>query len=116
MEKTYKVKGLRKLRTFWGECLVCSIYLDNRQIATMKDCPDSGKAIFEFPLNTDKLVFEAFVNKWWASIKPFQLYDGSARDLAAESVSQLTTPAEKMRYWVKAMTVEAEKERMKMAA
>lgn len=116
MEKSYKVRGLRRLRTCWGERIVATIHLDKRQIGTLKDCPDSGKSIFDFPLQTDKIVFESFINQWWSGIKPFDLYEQNACELAAQLPAYSPPIAEKMRYWVKSVIAAAEAERLAIAA
>lgn len=116
MEKLYRVRGVRRQRCSWGECVRATIYLDNRQIGELKDCPDSGKPTFEFPLQTDRIVFESFINQWWTGIKPMEHYHANGLELASQFQTYSPSMPEKMRYWITASITAAEADRMKLAA
>jgi hypothetical protein len=104
MKKAYSLKGVRKTRAFEGICISASIFFGERQVGTIRDCPDSGKAIFEFPLMTDRIVFEAFIADWWANeADHMSLYDVEVLSLIQQNPSYAPSMQARMRYWVKSI-------------
>lgn len=110
MKSSYILKGVRKTLAFDEVCLSASIWRNGRQIGKFRDCPDSGKPIFEFSSESDQRSFETHILEWWRESDHQSLFDLQAQALSATFIAFEMPLSGKMRCWIKHMTGSVEDE------
>jgi hypothetical protein len=96
MEKTYNLRNVRASSGPDEAGVSAAIYLGHRRIGAIHDDFDGGTVRFEFDLFTDRIVFEQYVDNWWA---------GAHKDIDDDPAFVPSLHA-KMRYWMKSMVSE----------
>jgi hypothetical protein len=105
MEKSYNLRNIRTVPGVDGTSVSAAIYLGHRRIGTVHDDFDGGTVRFEFDLFTDRIVFEQYVEAWWASARKDIAYDAVTAEFAYNDPSFVPSLQARMRYWVASMVV-----------
>ena len=117
MEKVYTLRNVRKFPYLDGIGVSATIYLDRRRVGTVTDHPDDGMMRFEFALFTDRIVFEKYIEAWWAEAGGNVVCDPATLEFAHNNSSFVPSLQIKMNLWLKSVMNElASKKRTKKVA
>jgi hypothetical protein len=103
MEKVYSLKNIRSVPGLDGTGLSAAIYLGHRRIGVVHDHSDDGKIRFEFEMFTDRIVFEQFLETWWARESKDQVPDLVSAEFAYNDPAFVPSLQARMRYWIRSM-------------
>ena len=103
MEKHYRLKTVQKSHTCDFLNVSANVFLGERRIGSLHTCPDTEAMEFEFPLLTDRIVFEAFIAEWWGRADRSAFYDLPTLAMLAQNPSLQIALATKMQCWVKSI-------------
>jgi hypothetical protein len=103
MEKVYTLRNVRTLPGLDGMGVSATIYLDHRRVGTVRDHSDDGMVRFEFDLFTDRIVFEQYVENWWAAAGKDVAFDAVSAEFAHHNPAFVPSLQAKMKYWMKSV-------------
>jgi hypothetical protein len=106
MEKTYNLRNVRASSGPDEAGVSAAIYLGHRRIGAIHDDFDGGTVRFEFDLFTDRIVFEQYVDNWWAGAHKDIDDDPVTAEFARNDPAFVPSLHAKMRYWMKSMVSE----------
>lgn len=100
MNAPYQLKTIRKTFAYDEVCLSAYLWQGERKVGKFHDCPDTGKAIFEFPDVQERRAFEQYVQDWWLGSEYVVLCSIYSHELLHKNLSQDLPIHTKMRCWV----------------
>lgn len=103
MEKVYTLRNVRTFPGLDGIGVSATIYLDHRRVGTMRDHSDEGTVRFEFDLFTDRIVFEQYIENWWATADKDVVFDSVTAEFTHNNPAFVPSLQAKMKYWMKSI-------------
>ncbi len=101
MEKVYTLRNVRTFPGLDGIGVSATIYLGHRRVGTVRDHSDDSTVRFEFDLFTDRIVFEQYVENWWAAAGKDVVYDSVTAEFVYHNPAFVPSLQAKMKYWMK---------------
>lgn len=100
MNAPYQLKTLRKTFSYDEVCLSAFLCHGIQKIGKFHDCPDTGKAVFEFYDAQERMAFEQYIQDWWFSSEYVALCSIYSHELLDKDLAQDLPIPIKMRCWV----------------